>query len=124
MLQPTCPLRKPNHIISCIRMIVDKDLDSVWTISKCDSKSHPLKLLNFKEGKLTYYNKAGSKIIERQQLDDLFFRNGAVYAIKRDLLIKKQKLLSKKTGALLIKETMINIDNLWDLELANYLVKK
>lgn len=124
MLQPTCPLRKPYHITSCIKKLIDENLDSVWTISKCDTKSHPLKLLNYKNNRLSYLNKNGSNIIARQQLDTLYFRNGAAYALKRNFLLNKKKLLSSKTGALLTKEIIISIDNLWDLEIVNYLYKK
>ena len=43
MIQPTSPLRLPEHIIECINLLINKNYDSVWTISKTDLKFHPLK---------------------------------------------------------------------------------
>jgi len=46
MLQPTCPLRKPSHVMMTIEKLVAEGFDSVWTVSETDSKHHPLKQFN------------------------------------------------------------------------------
>ena len=76
MLQPTSPLRKHSDVTKVIRKLVNNELDSVWTVSKVDSKFHPLKQLVIKESSLSYYDKLGKNIIARQQLSNLYQRNG------------------------------------------------
>ena len=122
MLQPTSPLRKVEHVSSTIRLITENNYDSALTISETDSKSHPLKQLEYKDGKVSFYNKKGSEIVARQELSPVFHRNGIAYAIKRSALIEEGKLIGRNTGANLIKENCISIDTEFDLELTEYLV--
>ena len=49
MLQPTSPMRNVKHIKDTIEMLVRENLDSVWTVSETDTKSHPLKQLTIKK---------------------------------------------------------------------------
>ena len=41
MLQPTSPMRTKKNICDAIHMLVDGGFDSVWSVSKTDSKHHP-----------------------------------------------------------------------------------
>ena len=92
LLQPTSPFRKPKHVIGCVKMLINKNLDSVWTVSKSDLKMHPLKQLKVsKKLLLNYYDSKGEKIIARQQLKTLYHRNGACYAFTRNCLKKQPK---------------------------------
>ena len=61
----------------------------MWTVSKTDPKFHPLKQLVLKKSSLLYYDKLGKDIIARQQLSDLYHRNGVAYAITRECLLKQ-----------------------------------
>ena len=45
MLQPTCPLRRAEHVTACVEKLIEGHFDAVWTISETDSKNHPLKQL-------------------------------------------------------------------------------
>ena len=122
LIQPTSPLRKVKHIKDVIKNLVDKKLDSVWSISKIDLKYHPLKQLILKNNILSYYNKKGKDIIARQQLSSTFYRNGVVYAITRKLILKNKNLIGKKTGGYIINTPQLSIDSLKDLKLVNELI--
>ena len=74
--------------------------------------------------KILFFDKLGEKIIARQQLNDLYHRNGFGYAIKAEFLKKKKKIFSNKTGFVKTTGNFVNIDTEWDLEIANYLFKK
>jgi len=124
LLQPTSPLRKHSDVTKVIRKLVNNELDSVWTVSKVDSKFHPLKQLVIKESSLSYYDKLGKNIIARQQLSNLYQRNGVAYALTRECLLTQKKLLGKKNGFIIIKRFLANIDDKVDLELAEYFMKK
>ena len=124
MLQPTSPLRKPIHISKAIDKLIDRNLDAVWTISKSDSKNHPYKQLKLEEDKISLYDENGRNIIARQQLQELYHRNGVAYVFTRDCLIKYKTIMPKNIGASLIKDQMVSIDTEWDLKLAQYIMSK
>jgi len=124
MLQPTSPLRRPEHVIRAIEMLVNEQWDAVWTVSETDSKSHPLKQLTIDSGRIDYYDKAGNKIIARQQLTPVYHRNGVAYVMTRNCLTKGRSIMGTRTGALILDEHLVSIDTMWDLELAEYIYAK
>jgi CMP-N-acetylneuraminic acid synthetase len=120
MLQPTSPLRKPAHVFESVKMLVDKEYDAVWTVSLTDSKAHPLKQLRISNGRLEYYDPMGGKVIARQQLQPVYHRNGAAYAISRSCLLDQNTIKGRRTGAVIIKDVLVNIDTEIDLRLAEF----
>ena len=124
MLQPTSPLRKPFDIDSIIKKIVKESLETVWTIHKVEKKYHPDKQLkiNF-EGSLEYFTKKGKTIITNQELTDSYMKNGIGYAITRDFLLSKGELLGKKSGFILHKGPIVNIDEPNDLKKASNILR-
>lgn len=123
MLQPTSPMRRPEHVTGALEMLVGGGWDSVWSVSPTDSKSHPLKQLVLEGDRLDYHDPAGSKIVARQELGAVYHRNGVVYAVTRSALLDRG-LMTDRTGALVISEEMVSIDTLWDLELAELLQRR
>lgn len=124
MLQPTSPLRRTEHVLDTIKMLINGDWDAVWTVSETDSKNHPLKQLTITNDQLDYYDQAGKQIIARQQLVPVYHRNGVAYAIRRSCLLGQQSIKGERTGALVLYENMISIDTHWDLELAEFIYLK
>lgn len=124
MLQPTSPLRRPEHVIRAIEMLVNEQWDAVWTVSETDSKSHPLKQLTIDSGRIDYYDKAGNKIIARQQLTPVYHRNGVAYVMTRNCLIEGRSIMGTRTGVLVLDEHLVSIDTMWDLALAEYIYAK
>ncbi|KAF0220667.1 MAG: N-acylneuraminate [Geobacteraceae bacterium] len=124
MLQPTSPLRKPEHVISTIGKLVNDNLDSVWTVSETDSKHHPLKQLTISDDGLGYYDISGKEIIARQQLKTLYHRNGVAYAMTRECLLEQKTIMGKKAGAVVVEEPMVSIDTYLDFELVEFLINK
>lgn len=124
MLQPTCPTRKPKHIIKTFKNLLNNNLDTVWTVSEIDKKFHPLKILKICKNKnFKNYISQGKKIIARQQLNNLFIRNGACYFFSRDT-IKNKDLYGKKNGLEILKDEMVNIDSQQDLIYARNILRK
>jgi len=123
MLQPTSPLRRAQHVIDTIEMLVGGSWDAVWTVSETDSKGHPLKQLTVDEesGQMDYYDPRGGEIIARQQLNRVYHRNGVAYAITRRCLLEERSIKGKRSAALVIEGHMVSIDTLWDLDLAEYI---
>jgi CMP-N,N'-diacetyllegionaminic acid synthase len=125
MLQPTSPLREPEHVSSCITMLVAGAWDSVWTVSETDTKAHPLKQLTVApDDALDYWDHRGAQIIARQQLAPVYHRNGIAYAITRECLLNQKTIKGSRTGALVIKGLHVSIDTESDLELVNWLLQQ
>lgn len=125
LLQPTSPLRKITHLKKCLNLLIKRKLDAVWTVSEINSKFHPIKILKVKKNLLSYYDaKKGSKFISRQLLDNCYIRNGVAYFISKKSILKKNTILPKNTGFILIKDKLINIDNLDELKKAREFLKQ
>lgn len=119
MLQPTSPLRRPEHVTATVNKLIEKNLDAVWTVSPTDLKYHPLKQLVLDEQeKLSLWDSRGNQIIARQQLAPVYHRNGAAYALTRACLLEQSSLLGINSGAVIIDEPMLSIDTEADLALA------
>jgi CMP-N,N'-diacetyllegionaminic acid synthase len=118
MLQPTSPLRTPVQVSAAIRMLVEGEWDSVWTVSPTDSKCHPLKQLKVVGEDLRYYDTAGAKIIARQQLEPVYHRNGIAYVMTRECLLVQKTIMGRKAGALIVEGEHVSIDTEQDLALA------
>ncbi|MBH11180.1 MAG: CMP-N-acetylneuraminic acid synthetase [Candidatus Marinimicrobia bacterium] len=121
MLQPTSPNRTSKDIYAALDKMIIGEFDSLWTISKIDKKFHPLKQLSIKNNLISYYDTNGAEIIARQQLSDLYYRNGIAYLINRAILIEEKSIMGQKCGALLIDRYVSNIDNLEDIKLGELL---
>jgi CMP-N,N'-diacetyllegionaminic acid synthase len=124
MLQPTSPLRRVADVSGAIRMLVEGDYDSIWSVSATDSKAHPLKQLVIRDGLLDYWDARGSQIISRQQLEPVYHRNGVVYAITRSCLLDQGSIKGKRAGAYVVAGEHVSIDTEWDIELIEYLLSK
>lgn len=124
MIQPTSPLRTLKHINECIKLFFKiKGATSVWSVSKVDTKFHPMKILEKKNNILKYFHKKGPKIIARQQLDTKYFRNGVCYVIGRNTILKQKNLIGNKCIPYVMNEKVVNIDTIEDLKNANFYSK-
>ena len=123
-LQPTSPLRKPEHVTQAVTTLLEGDFDAVWTVSQTDSKGHPLKQLVVTDGLIDYYDPAGANIIARQQLTPVYHRNGVAYVIHRECILEKKSTKGDKTGAVIIDEPMANIDTEMDILFAEFMMNR
>ena len=124
LLQPTSPLRKISHLSKCLKKLINQKLDAVWTVSKISSKFYPIKILKVKKNLLCYNDNKGSNFISRQLLKNYYIRNGVAYFISRKSILEKNTILPKKTGYVVIKDKLVNIDNLNELKEARKYLKK
>ena len=124
MLQPTCPLRRPEHVGAAVETLVNEEWDAVWTVSQTDSKEHPLKQLTIDDGRLDYYDQAGRQIVARQQLRPVYHRNGVAYAVTRDCLLTQGTIMGARTAALVLEGHFVSIDTEWDIALAEFIMRQ
>ena len=122
LLQPTSPFRKVSDLKYCYNILKKKKLDAVWTISEIDKKYHPIKILSTDKGNLTYHHKDGPKFVNRQGLNKIFIRNGIAYFFSTKTILKYKSILPRKSGYLIIKRRVVNIDTPQDLLIARKLI--
>jgi CMP-N-acetylneuraminic acid synthetase len=124
MLQPTSPFRKPAHVTAAVNKLIEGGYDAVWTVSKTDSKAHPLKQLVIDNDRLDYYDPAGAAIIARQQLRPVYHRNGVAYVMTRELIADKKAIKGEKTSVVVIEDPLVNIDTEDDFKLAEFMLEQ
>ena len=108
---------------NCKKIIINNKFDAVWTISKINNKFHPIKILKLKNKKLLYFNKDGSKFVNRQSLEEVFIRNGIAYFFSVKTILKNKNILPRNSGYLIIKRKIANIDKPEDLIEARKILK-
>jgi len=123
MLQPTSPMRKVSHVSDSVLKLIEGNWEAVWTVSETDSKYHPLKQLTMEGDELRLYNPEGSRIIARQQLECLYYRNGAAYAFTRKCLLEDRNIMPGRCSAVIIEDPLISIDTEFDIQLAEWLMR-
>lgn len=110
MLQPTSPLRRAEHVHSVVSKLAKGGFDAVWTVGPTDLKYHPRKQLALDGDRLVFHHSAGSEVVARQQLEPVYHRDGAAYAISRDCLLVQKSILGNNASAVIVDEPMLSID--------------
>ena len=123
-LQPTSPIRQTKHLLKAIKIVIDKNLDGAWSVSKIDKKFHPLKILIKKNNFLKLFNNSGKKVVARQMLSDAYIRNGVFYIFSVNQLKKQKTIYLKKTLLIDTNYKTVNIDSYKDLNYSKLLLKK
>lgn len=115
-LQPTSPIRKISHLKKALHFVIKREYDASWSVSEVDKKFHPKKVLKLsKKNYLSAYSNSGKKIFARQQLGDIYIRNGIFYIFKIQKLLKSRNIFLKKNYPSITNYPSINIDTYQDL---------
>jgi len=124
ILQPTSPFRTLKIINESIDLLIKSKADSVVSVSK--SKNHPYQSFWYDKKYLKpFRSDHEKKFYQRQQLPDLFYENGTIYAFWNKTLEKFDSIYGKKIKPIIAKddEIHIDIDNPYDLFLSEMTLK-
>lgn len=122
LLQPTTPLRADLDISNSINIFEKSEQQSLISVINCDS-AHPYVMYQAKGMHLTSYVE-GVTPMRRQDFPPLYMRNGAIYIATRDLIMKSNRLVCDSPAYYIMpRERSINIDEPFDLALADFLIK-
>ena len=123
ILQPTSPLRTAEDIDNALKKHIDTGADSVSSVVKAEHQ-HPLQAKKIENDILRDYSVKENANVNRRDLPPAYFRNGAFYSVKRDVLIKKRGLYGKITRPYIMPaERSVDIDTEIDFRLAELLLK-
>jgi CMP-N,N'-diacetyllegionaminic acid synthase len=111
ILQPTSPFRMVDDIDGTIQKLIDKDADSAVSVCEIESSAHPMKVKKLEGDKVLPYA-IDETITRRQELPTVYKRSSAVYAIKRDVIIKENRLCfdGNVVGYIVPADRSIDID--------------
>ncbi len=122
ILQPTSPFRKSDHIDEAIRLFVSKDYDSVIGVKKV--REHPYWSFVEKNDFLVPFVEEGFRIDRSQDLPDIYFVNGAIYVVKRDVIKKEKSVFGKRIGPLIMDDlSSFDIDTNFEFWLADLIMQ-
>jgi len=124
LLQPTTPMRKAEDIDAAIDKLVKSHADSV--VSVCDVDAyHPARMRQIVDDQLIELPiREPKEMARRQDLPPVYIRNGAVYAVRRNVIMEQNSMIGQVSRPYVMAvERSINIDSPLDLLLAQHLMK-
>jgi len=91
LLQPTCPIRDPQHIDIAVEMLSNTEIETVVSVKGPFKKRDPI-LKAIRNGVLEDYY----PVENANKVEPFYLYNAALYAVKRDYFVKYKKLISPK----------------------------
>ena len=124
LLQPTAPIRTGEDIDAVIQILrKDKTVDSIVSVSPIEDM-HPGRMYRLDAEGWMEPLWSEWEIAQRQVLPVVYYRNGAIYATRRSVLIEKNTIIGERKKAYIIPRThLLNIDDERDLIIADLLVE-
>lgn len=124
LLQPTSPLRQASHIDEAVRRLDETVADSVVSVVEVPHQFSPLSVLREQDGRLVPWSD-DSTVTRRQDKPRLFARNGPAVLAVRSAVVRGGSLYGADSRPLVMaSEDSIDIDSPWDLELADWLIRR
>lgn len=130
LLQPNSPLIEAEDVDNAIKILIKKKADSVVSVYQVNSY-HPVKMKTIKKnGTLAQaVPSIPETIFRRQDLPDVYKRNGGIYAVTRSLVVKGNFTLGFFCGPvtypyIMPSELSIDIDEPVDFLLAEVLIRE
>jgi len=118
LLQPTSPLRRSEDIDGAIMLALEKDADGVVSLN--EAKQHPYQMKRLTgDGRILQFISQSKPIERRQELSPAYAVNGAIYLVKRSILLEQETFYTERTLPYLMPpERSLDIDSRWDFYLA------
>lgn len=124
LLEPTAPLRRARDVRECLRLLAERDLDSVATFKEADL--NPSRAWRIDDGAPSSFIEGADPWQPRQALSPAYQLNGCVYVFVFDRLpATGGAVLFGRCGAVTMpRKYSVDIDDAVDLEIADVLMRK
>lgn len=124
LLQPTSPIRTGADIDRALaRLADDPTVDSVISVCAMDDV-HPARMYQMGAEQTLEALDPALEQVNRQDLPPVYYRNGAVYAVRRTVLVEEGRIMGRRPGALVMPSAWLaNVDDERDLIIADALVR-
>jgi len=121
LLQPTTPLRRPQEVERTVATLVDGGHGAAATVCPVPGDFLPERILRLGgDGRLSFYLPEGAAVGRRQDAKPLYYRDGTCYARTRQSMIEDAHDVMEDCVAVLIEHFVVNIDDAFELELAEF----
>jgi len=126
ILQPTNPLTVVEDVENSIRHFLENQPEARCLVSVCDAQHIRLSsLYHEKDMHLEQVFKDMDPAERRQAIKKLYWRNGAVYIARRDLLLKEKKIISETPLFYTMpRERSVAIDDIFDWNIAELFINR
>lgn len=124
LLQPTSPLRRPEHIDRALELILSSEADSVVSLCEAEHSPYWMKKVDA-EGRVSPFISIEEEYTRRQDLPKVYRLNGAIFVTRSEVIMRKNRLLGDDTRAYIMEQDdSIDIDTELDFKLAELLIKE
>ena len=121
LLQPTSPFRNSKHIKESLNKL-NSNNEALFSVSETKANPYFTLYKNNDDGCIERY--ARSQINRRQDCPNFYELNGAIYIIRTEQIVKKEFYDLKNIAKyIMTKEDSIDIDDLFDFQLAEMIYK-
>lgn len=125
LLEPTSPLRRCQDVELTVAALLSGDYMAAATVSPAPAHFTPHKCLTVSDdGIIGFYLADGAQFSLRQKIPRYYFRNGICYSARRETIVERGQILEQLCIAVIIERPIVNIDEPFDLELAQFLVER
>ena len=122
LLQPTCPLIESSDISLALSVLMNSCARSLISVYKVED-AHPARMYRNENNRLKSIAEGVYGGMRRQELPDIYHRNGAIYACERSVIFNENALWDSSPVPLVMPKTRsINIDDEHDLVIAKALM--
>ncbi len=123
LLQPTSPLRRPDHIRAAVTTLRDTKADSVVTVVEIPRHLSPDYVMRLDGGRLLPFLPEGARVTRRQDARPAYSRDGTVYAFWRATIERFGGIYGEDCRPLLIDaRESLSIDSPADWDAAERLL--
>ncbi len=124
LLQPTTPLRLAKDIDRAIELMSQNpQTDNIVSCYKSENV-HPKKMYVVKNGRAHHYIKGNDGMFRRQDVEKMYIRNGSVYVLRRDLVLKEKMFGERPMLMEMPRLRSIDIDMMDDWILTELIMQK
>jgi CMP-N,N'-diacetyllegionaminic acid synthase len=125
LLQPTSPLRRPDHIRAAVTLLRETGADSVVTVVEVPRHLSPDYVMRIDDGRLKTFLPDGERVSRRQDARPAYSRDGTVYAFRRSTIEKSSGIYGEDCRPLLIDPSdSLSIDSPADWDEAERLLAR
>lgn len=124
LLPATAPLRRAEHIAGAIEVLLaDPGAEAVVAVTEPDYP--PYWMLAAEAGRLRWLFPEGAAVDHRQDLPRAYRPNGAIYAVRTEVLREQRTFYPRATAPYVMpREASVNIDSELDFKLAELLLAR
>lgn len=123
LLQPTSPLRTAEHVNQAFKLYLENN--QIPVVSVCETDSHPYYLRNIKDNFLVPFLDTENNNIRRQDLDNVYQLNGAIYITSKEFLMRHGSIYKEEViPYIMSKQSSVDVDDKYDFLAAEAILQE